>query len=270
MNNAISIGSLCMSCKKKQWTIEKDNVGFYKLCPRCESRIYYTTSEGVKYSVKNKIICKNCKIKPSAEYIRNCTKCNKQLKTKNKYFFLKSESNKSRCLSCCNTGRKFSENARKNMSDNHADFNGSKNPFYKKSHSDETKNKISNSIGVSERLNRRNRCLSRIEKYGKIVSFNSEACEYFNNLNEERGWNLIHAMNGGEFKVMGYSLDSYDKYNNIAVEYDEPKHYKDGCLRESDVIRQNRIIKNLQCKFFRYNESQCKLYEAFYEEDIKN
>lgn len=42
-----------------------------------------------------------------------------------------------------NTGRIRSEESKRNMSNNHADFNGDKNPFYGKKHSDVTKEKIS-------------------------------------------------------------------------------------------------------------------------------
>lgn len=40
-------------------------------------------------------------------------------------------------------GKKHSEETRKKMSENHADFFGEKNPFYNKKHTEETKNKIS-------------------------------------------------------------------------------------------------------------------------------
>jgi len=42
-----------------------------------------------------------------------------------------------------NLGKIRSEEARKKMSENHADFRGEKNPFYGKKHSEETKKKIS-------------------------------------------------------------------------------------------------------------------------------
>lgn len=77
------------------------------------------------------------------EYIRNCPKCGKELKTENKYYFNKSMLANSPCLSCSQKGKVFSEEHRENLKKNHADISGEKNPFYKKKHSDETKNKIS-------------------------------------------------------------------------------------------------------------------------------
>ena len=55
------------------------------------------------------------------------------------------------------------------------------------------------------------------------------------------GWTIQHAENGGEFYTgIGYWLDAYDKEKNIALEYDEPKHYidiKNNILREKDIKR---------------------------------
>ena len=44
---------------------------------------------------------------------------------------------------------KRSEETRRKISDNHADFRGEKHPFYGKHHSEETRNMISNSKGVN-------------------------------------------------------------------------------------------------------------------------
>jgi hypothetical protein len=61
---------------------------------------------------------------------------------------------------------------------------------------------------------------------------------------------------------VGYFLDAYDKERNIVVEYDEPKHYDVyGNLKQKDVLRQQRIITHLGCRFFRYNERTKELYE---------
>ena len=94
------------------------------------------------------------------------------------------------------------------------------------------------------------------------VNYNRNACGYFDKLNVQNGWKLQHALNGGEIKVIGYSLDAYDQSRNIVVEYDEPTHYdKQGNLKQKDVLRQQRIITHLGCKFFRYNEKTKELYE---------
>lgn len=97
--------------------------------------------------------------------------------------------------------------------------------------------------------------LKQVEKNGVAGNYNPSACKYFDKLNRENGWNLQHALNGGEIRVIGYSLDAYDKKKNIVVEYDEPHHYYLGELRSKDKIRQNRIVNHLKCEFYRYNES---------------
>ena len=86
-----------------------------------------------------------------------------------------------------------------------------------------------------------------------------------NKLNEERNWNLQHAENGGETYCIGYWLDGYDKDLNIVFEYDEPAHYKDvqnNILNEKDIQRQQNIINELHCEFWRYNEAINLLYKV--------
>jgi hypothetical protein len=85
--------------------------------------------------------------------------------------------------------------------------------------------------------------------------FNKIACDYLNALNEQNGWNLQHALNGGEAIVYGYSVDGYDKNKNIVVEYDEFRHYdRNGNLKLKDIERMNRIINHINCEFYRFNE----------------
>ena len=75
--------------------------------------------------------------------------------------------------------------------------------------------------------------------------YSIKGCEYINKLNEEKGWNLQHAENGGEICIAGYFLDGYDKDLNIVFEYDEAKHYKDiqnNILKDKDIQRQQNII----------------------------
>jgi hypothetical protein len=254
-----------MSCAKSVWNLQKDEDGlYYKLCI-CGNKIKYSTRDGVKYSIKNNMVCKDCKKtkKESKIYVRMCPECSVELKTKNIFYFRKAEKNKSKCLSCSNKGRIISDEGRKNMSKCHANVFGKNNPFFGKTHTDETKSKISQSISDEERSKRRIRCLERIRSTKRTANFNKFACKYFDELNKIKGWNLIHALNGGEFIVDGYSLDAYDKEKNIVVEYDESKHYSNGMLREKDILRQNKIIKVLKCRFFRYNENADNLYEVY-------
>ena len=96
--------------------------------------------------------------------------------------------------------------------------------------------------------------------------YNKKSILFLDQLSKERGWNLQHAENGGEFYTgIGYFVDAYDKQRNIVVEYDEKFHYtdiKNNVLREKDIIRQNEIIEHLHCEFWRYNEAMDILWKV--------
>jgi hypothetical protein len=46
--------------------------------------------------------------------------------------------------------------------------------------------------------------------------------------------------------------------------YNRKQHYDyNGELKKKDIIRQQEIISELKCKFYRYNENKNVLYEIF-------
>lgn len=96
--------------------------------------------------------------------------------------------------------------------------------------------------------------------------YNKKSILFFDNLSKERGWNLQHAENGGEFYTgIGYFVDAYDREKNIVVEYDEPRHYIDvehNVLKEKDLKRQKEIIEHLHCEYWRYNEKTTILWKV--------
>ena len=125
------------------------------------------------------------------------------------------------------------------------------------------KSSVYHTEGFREKL--REHRIEQIKKLGVITSnYNPEACRVFDDLNRKNGWNLQHALNGGECKVCGYFLDAYDSEKNIVVEYDEPHHYCFGRkLKNKDSIRQSRIIERLNpTQFLRYDEEQQNLYDV--------
>ena len=186
---------------------------------------------------------------------KKCPKCDKQIEFTSRSALRRSVRKNSLCKTCSNltyfnprfTGKKHNENFYKTRPI------GEKHHYFGKNLSEECRNKIS----LTMRLKR--------QSVYSAANFNPVACEYFNKLNEHNHWNLQHALNGGEVRVIGYSLDAYDRDKNIVVEYDEPKHYLNGKLREKDVLRQQRIIAHLGCKFHRFNERTQKLYEVSYQ-----
>jgi hypothetical protein len=116
--------------------------------------------------------------------------------------------------------------------------------------------KILKSMTEKTKYKMRLSAIKRIKRdnlQGKSRNYNIKACEYLNKLNEEKGWKLQHALNGGEVEICGYFLDGYDKDRNIVVEYDEIAHEKPS-TKKKDEIRQNNIINYLKCQFYRYKE----------------
>lgn len=107
--------------------------------------------------------------------------------------------------------------------------------------------------------------IKKHEELGYSANYSKKACQYIDKLNNLYGWNLQHALNGGEIIVKGYYLDGYDTKLNIVFEYDEKDHYTDvnnSILRVKDQERQYIIMKHLGCRLFRYNETIDKLYEV--------
>lgn len=107
--------------------------------------------------------------------------------------------------------------------------------------------------------------LNRILKQGKNISFNPKSIKFFEKLNNEYKLKGLFGIN--EFKCIGYSLDFYSKKYNIVIEWDEEFHYKNDLLRNKDIIRQEKIINYLNCKFIRIRE---KFIDNFDYLQIKN
>ena len=127
--------------------------------------------------------------------------------------------------------------------------------FYKHHHSESSKEKM------------RNAAFDYLQEMKgiKCPRYNIKSIEYIDFINEEKGWHLQHALNGGEIKKCGFFLDGYDENLNIVFEYDEPRHYKDvekNILNEKDIERQNYLISQLNCEFWRYNEKMDLLYKV--------
>jgi hypothetical protein len=127
---------------------------------------------------------------------------------------------------------------------------GFKNGMYGKTHTDEIKSKL-RQLQTKKYIESNNFC-----------NYNKTACEYFNWLNMWNGWNGIHAENGGEYIVNGYWLDYYEPTYNIVIEWDEPHHYNGDSLKYSDVKRQNEIINELKCDFYRIKEREQIIYKV--------
>lgn len=85
-------------------------------------------------------------------------------------------------------------------------------------------------------------------------------------LNKQYNTNFIHAESkSGEYKIYDmdsrrfYYADAYCPKRNIWIEFDEDFHYRNGCLKESDIYRQNRIEEILSCTVVRIKLSDIQL-----------
>jgi len=206
----------------------------------------------------------------TTKWTRNCPKCNKEISYKRKSKCKYAERDKLLCNSCCQLGILVGRKLPQHQIELLKQRTGKNNPMFGKKVSDLTRQKMSDAHKgrIGKPLTESAKQKLREYRANWIINnkggsqYNPNACTYFDLLNVQNNWKLQHALNGGEIMCTGYFLDAYDKERNIVVEYDEPKHYDVyGNLKQKDVLRQQRIITHLGCKFFRYNEKTKELYE---------
>ena len=115
------------------------------------------------------------------------------------------------------------------------------NPFYGKRHDAEARRKMR--VAACYKVIRRT-------SSGRLSAIGKGERQYFDQLEKENGWfgNRQHFVS-----YLGYFVDYYEPALNIVVEYDEPRHYRHGCLREKDLVRMEQIKAYLGCEFWRYD-----------------
>jgi hypothetical protein len=254
---------------------ENTSKPYKRSCPCCNKNIFHTNIKNRNHAEKIKKMCLSCGAKLNHANVSG----------KNNPFFGKHHTDETKTMwkksrnynhikgknhySITKPGWK--EKVSKALSGKNNPMYGKTgilNPFYGKKHKLETilllKEKCGGCNGGNygkkftddHKLKIRMSHIKRLKKLGihYRANFNVDACKYFDNLNKEKGWNLQHALNGGELDILGYWLDACDKENNVVVEYDESRHYdKRGRLKIKDKKRMHRIIKHLNCKFYRFN-----------------
>ena len=202
--------------------------------------------------------------------IKTCPSCGKEQTYANAWSITRAIADNAKCKRCVFKGRPISEKQKQFLSKTRM---GKNNPMFGRKVSLETKLKMSQSqkkikhqplTEKTKRKLRQYRC-EWIIKNGGGPQYNPLACEYFNQLNKKKKWNLRHALNGGEYyiKELGYWIDAYDEKRNIVVEFDEKRHFNSlGNLKTKDIKRHNHIFDFLQCKFYRYNQPK-KILQRF-------
>jgi very-short-patch-repair endonuclease len=115
------------------------------------------------------------------------------------------------------------------------------NPFYGKRHDAEARRRMR--VAACHKVLRRT-------SNGRLSAIGKGERQYFDQLEKENGWfgNRQHFVSH-----LGYFVDYYEPYYNIVVEYDEPRHYRHGRLREKDLMRMEQIKEHLGCEFWRYD-----------------
>ena len=263
---AVLKNTICLKCHNIKQKRYADNM--VKKCPSCNNEMYYTSKRNRNVSIRSNKLCASCAQKGNKNpmYGRKWTynyrmKMNEIFHRPDVYI-------------------KFS----KTMPSTTGNNNPAKRPEVRKKISKVLKNLYklfprkcgvehpSYGKRISEDIKRKMRlaAINRVSKQkffgGQVIpAFNIDSCHYLDKLSKERGWNLQHATNGGEYylKDLGYWVDGYDKDKNIVVEYDEPDHYYNNQLKEKSISRMKNIISHIRCKFFRYNEitKELKQYE---------
>lgn len=112
------------------------------------------------------------------------------------------------------------------------------------------KNRKNFIISDTSRKKMKDSAIKRVKENGCITSFNKNACKIIDEYGKKNGYNLKHAMNGGEFHVpdLPYVVDGYDIKNNVVVEYYEKYHFYQKQIH-IDNLRQIEIMNKLKCKF---------------------
>jgi len=210
-------------CKKGIPHRASKNTPWNKRCPTCNSTQFYHSNQRLRTAIKNNLKCMSCSQKERTRKIPY------ELSPDGKY--------KKVCPKClCDVLYKrytaYTKSVRKNVICQHcsrAEKRGTKH----------TKVSIQ-------------KMREAIQNRYSYPNYNRAGCSYMDSLNPQ--YNFQHALNGGEFRVSGYSVDGYDEKKNVVFEYDEPRHYSNGKLKESDMKRMDEIKKELNCEFLRYDE----------------
>ena len=265
--NDIMINTNRSCVKEKCDNIMKEN--YTKNCPKCESVQIYSNKNSLRVAKKHNSLCIKCdtiKKKSMVGEKNNFYGKSHTEETKNKIKYYRKNQpviteNGRRKISLIHKGntynlrRMLSDEVKEKMRNSHMGKNhgmykcGENHFFYGKHHTEETKKRMGEVV------------IKRIQKYGvnNGRNFSLKACEFIDKLNKERGWNLKHALNGGEVELYGYFVDGYDEERNIIFEYDEKRHDL-PYWKDKDIIRQNNLIKNINpIIFLRYNENKKEL-----------
>lgn len=253
----------------KEWIDIGGAKKWVRRCPSCGVSILYKSLVNRVVGDGKNSTCKDCYNKSIRKYqtpdklVRNCPGCGKEIEyTKGKdlsvrrHYWLRDTRENRLCRKCVKTG------TNNGMYGTHRI--GKLNPNFGKNWTGEKKNRareISKTAFIKRKLNGN---LNRHGTPGRQGNwYNKVGCQFIDAWAIVNGYNMQHAMRGGEFYYMHYFADGYDANKNVWFEYDETHHYfKTEQLKPKDIDRTIKILQNLKCRFVRYNERAKKLYEC--------
>ncbi len=126
-------------------------------------------------------------------------------------------------------GKKHSEESKKRMSKNHS---GDKHWNYNKKHSEETKDKIREST-IRYKIN--NNII--------FTTIGKNETKILDQIEKESGYKILR-----QYQVIGYFVDGYDPINNIVYEVNEKHHFTEKQMIK-DEQRQLNITQYLGCEW---------------------
>ena len=257
---------------------ENTGNGWIRNCPKCNKELFYSSLKSFRICEKKSSICCSCgcierekrrdkTIYKTPEYRK---KMSDALKIARKNSGSYGDSFKEKCK--VNAIKQWSDSKIRKL---HEDVMSS--DAYREKHRINSLNMWKTSEHISKmqsihssdkyRLKRRlitRQILKQKISNGRLSSYSKKACVFADKVGGDLGYNFQHGENGGEYEIVGYSLDGYDKSKNVVFEYDEPYHYDfNGNLKPKDIRRQNDVIRALNpTAFLRYNEKKKILYNS--------
>jgi len=247
-------------------------------CPKCDGEKVYKSKHGFECAELNNSYCNSCcQLKCDIKYDikldhKLCPSCNKKQFYHNKNSLISAINKNTKCKSCSNKigrnwskGKKFTKKHKLNLSKSHQ---GKK---FTEEHKENLRLSLLGNepwnkgrVGIYDETTLQKLREARIEQLKNSYShanYNELACKYFDWLNMYMSWDGQHAKYKGEKSVIGYSLDYYEPELNLVIEWDEEYHFKNDKLREKDIIRQSKIIDELNCDFYRIRQKDMNLYK---------
>lgn len=116
---------------------------------------------------------------------------------------------------------------------------------------EERRFKSKDSFRLAKKVKHCRGCASELKdiKNNFKLNYNKEACKLMNKLNKA-GYKFQHAENGGEVRVKCWSLDGYDKKNNIILEFMDRSHWRTEEDRRRHDYRINKIADLTDARIF--------------------